>query len=113
MSNKSDIGAVEWMDLTVENAEQVKEFYSQVVGWDSSPVSMGDYNDFNISKPENGETVAGICHARGSNANLPAQWLVYVRVESVALSAAKCEQLGGKVLDGPRTMSGNQLAGAG
>ena len=108
-SKESNIGAVEWMDLTVEDAEQVQDFYSQVVGWDSAPVSMGEYNDFNINKPGSGETVAGICHARGSSSNLPAQWLIYVRVASVEQSATACEKLGGKVLDGPRTMGGNQF----
>jgi len=31
--------------------------------------------------PESNDPVAGICHARGANANLPAQWLIYVAVQ--------------------------------
>ena len=52
------------------------------------------------------ETVAGICHARGANAKLPAQWLVYVQVKDVAKSARKAEALGGAIVDGPRDMGG-------
>lgn len=103
---KSDVkvGAIEWCDLTVGNAENVKDFYCSVVGWESSSASMGDYDDFNINLPKTGDTIAGICHAKGSNSNLPAQWLMYVRVEDVAVSAQKCKELGGDILDGPRKM---------
>jgi predicted enzyme related to lactoylglutathione lyase len=48
--------------------------------------------------------VAGVCHARGANANLPAQWLVYVQVEDVEASARRAAELGGAVVDGPRGM---------
>jgi uncharacterized protein len=108
MSDKK-MGAIEWCDLTVENAEQVKNFYCKVVGWESTPVSMGDYNDFNINLPGTENTVAGVCHARGSNSSLSAQWLMYVRVESVAESAENCQKLSGKVLDGPRSMGSSQF----
>ena len=98
------IGAVTWRDLTVPNAEEVKDFYAQVVGWKTEPVSMGDYDDFSMNLPENGETVAGICHARGVNAMLPPQWLITITVESVETSAERCKELGGKVLVGPKSM---------
>ncbi len=103
------VGAIEWCDLTVENAENVKDFYCSVVGWESSPASMGKYDDFNITLPKTGDTIAGICHARGSNSNLPAQWLMYVRVEDVSISAKKCKELGGAILDGPRKMGSEQF----
>ncbi|MDG1026413.1 MAG: VOC family protein [Gammaproteobacteria bacterium] len=103
----SKIGRIEWMDLTVPNAEQVRNFYTSVVGWTSSEVDMGSYNDFNINLPDTQDTIAGVCHSQHSNANIPSQWLVYVRVESVADSAAICEKQGGEVLDGPRRMGGS------
>jgi len=42
MSDKprADIGAIEWRDLTVEDAEQVRDFYADVVGWQTVGVSM-------------------------------------------------------------------------
>lgn len=99
-------GRVEWLDLTVPEAGRIRDFYKAVVGWKSSEVDMGGYSDFNMNLPEGRETVAGICHARGSNAGLPPQWLVYVRVASVTDSIAACEQKGGKVVDGPRRSAG-------
>ena len=105
----SNIGRIEWMDLTVRDASSIRNFYTSVVGWTSSEVEMGHYNDFNINLPDTGDTIAGVCHAKGSNANLPSQWLIYVRVESVARSAEQCKKMGGEVLEGPRRMGGSNF----
>jgi uncharacterized protein len=96
------VGTINWTDLTVPNAEEVRDFYAEVVGWKPEPLSMGDYSDFVMATPESGTPVAGVCHARGTNAGLPAQWLVYITVEDVDRSAARCIELGGKVLAGPK-----------
>ena len=70
---------------------------------------MGGYDDYCMIAPASGETVAGICHARGVNTDVPAQWLVYIVVEDVDRSAAKCVELGGHVIAGPRPMSGGRF----
>ena len=49
-------------------------------------------------------SVAGICHARGVNADLPPDWLIYIAVEDVDGSAQLCEDLGGEVVVQPRFM---------
>jgi len=103
------VGRIEWCDLTVQDASRVKDFYCSVVGWKNTEVPMGSYADYNINNPGSGETIAGICHSRGSNRNIPAQWLMYVRVASVVESAATCKRFGGEVLDGPRRMGGDQF----
>lgn len=100
-----EVGTISWTDLTVANAEKVRDFYSAVVGWKFAPVDMGGYSDFNMNTPS-GKTAAGICHARGVNAELPPQWLVYIIVENVDKSAARCVELGGKVIAGPKGMGG-------
>ena len=60
---------------------------------------MGDYADYNVQVDSTGETVAGLCHARGSNAKLPPQWLIYVQVEDVAKSARECTERGTGALE--------------
>src|SRR5436190_17052899 len=84
MSSEScpKVGAIVWQDLTVTNAEDVRDFYKSVVGWDSQGEDMGGYEDFHMISPATGSSVAGICHARGENANIPPQWLVYINVRS-------------------------------
>lgn len=37
---------------------------------------MGAYDDYVMNASSTGQATAGICHARGGNADLPAQWLV-------------------------------------
>ncbi|MDX1522255.1 MAG: VOC family protein [Anaerolineae bacterium] len=106
--NKPPLGSIAWIDLTVENAAQIRDFYSQVVGWEADALSLGDYDDFNMQPAGSDEAVSGICHARGPNANLPAQWLIYITVADVARSAEQCVALGGTIIDGPRTM-GDQM----
>jgi hypothetical protein len=104
MSQSSQPGQIAWTDLTVENAEEVRDFYSRVVGWDPVPVGMGDYDDFSMCLPATAEPAAGICHARGSNADLPPGWLPYIVVEDLDDSLSACAELGGEVLVGPKGM---------
>ena len=101
---KLEIGSFVWADLTIKNADEVKDFYSNIIGWKHEPVSMGEYSDFSMNSPTTGRTVAGICHARGVNADLPPQWLIYFTVEDVDASAEKCKELGGKIITGPKNM---------
>ncbi|HEV8201307.1 MAG TPA: VOC family protein [Candidatus Polarisedimenticolia bacterium] len=98
------IGAIAWIDLTVEAAQEVRDFYREVVGWTAGDVEMGGYADFTMHPPGGGDPIAGICHARGANAGLPAQWLIYVTVADLDRSVAKCHARGGSVLVGPRGM---------
>ncbi len=102
---KKTVGAIEWRDLTVKDAVGVSDFYADVVGWKKQAVSMGDYDDFNMNL-ESGDTVAGVCHARAANADLPSQWLMYVRVGDVDASAKKVVELGGQLIKGPTVMGG-------
>lgn len=99
-----ETGAFIWADLTVPNAEEVKDFYSAVIGWKPEPVKMGEYNDYSMNSPETGRTIAGVCHSRGMNADLPHQWLVYFTVKDVDKSAEICLHNGGKIIAGPRKM---------
>lgn len=105
MSEKiANFGTVEWVDLTVADAERIRDFYSQVVGWSHQDVSMGDYNDWSMIAPATDRPAAGICHARGVNVGLPPQWLIYVTVPDLDKSMAKCLSLGGHVIFGPKNL---------
>jgi len=97
-------GTIGWVDLTVADADQLREFYEEVVGWRSAPVDMGGYHDHAMCDPSSGAPRAGVCHARGVNAGLPPVWLVYVNVEDLDVSLDRCRAGGGAVVHGPRTM---------
>lgn len=53
---------------------------------------------------EGSEPVAGICHARGSNASLPPMWLPYFIVTDLETSVKNATRLGGQVILGPNKM---------
>jgi uncharacterized protein len=79
-------GTIGW-DLTVPNAAVVRDFYSAVAGWRAEPVDMGDYSNFAMTSPATSAPVAGICYARGENADLPPQRLLYVLVSDIGAFA--------------------------
>ena len=109
MSNlHQEVGKIVWTDLTVPKAKEVRDFYSSVVGWKSSDVDMGEYEDFTMLTRTSSSAISGICHARGENADLPAQWLIYILVADLDESIAQCNQLGGKVISGPKNMGRNR-----
>ncbi len=105
-----DIGKIGWIDLTVEDAPAIRDFYAKVVGWKPEDVGMGDYSDFNMTMPESGDPAAGICHARGGNAELPSKWLIYITVADVDKSAETCRENGGQVVVGPKPMGDGKFA---
>ncbi len=102
MPEKPAVGSVGWVDLTTAHADQLKDFYSAVIGWTSDSFDMGGYSDYAMNSPADGAGKAGICHARGANAGLPPVWLVYFVVANLEESVKRVTDLGGKILSGPR-----------
>ena len=100
----SENGTIGWIDITVDDAEGLRDFYAKVAGWVPENVDMGEYADFAMTVPGSGSAAAGICHARGGNASQPRQWLIYINVADAAASAEACTENGGKVLVGPKSM---------
>ena len=97
-------GKIGWIDLTVPNAEALRDFYQGVTGWTPAPVDMGGYQDFCMHPPGEPQPVAGICHARGDNANLPPVWLIHITVDDLDEAIRRCAELGGKLLIPARSM---------
>ena len=48
--------------------------------------------------------------ARGVNASMPPQWLIYITVEDLDASIERCKSLGGLLIDGPRELGGGRCA---
>ena len=126
------VGDMVWMDLSVPNAEQVKGFYQKVIGWQSEAVVMSDndekYNDFTMTSakvegelapeessqdfvtesPVTENFVTGICHARGSNANMPSAWLPYFLVADIDVAVATVKSAGGDLVTEIKSMGDNR-----
>lgn len=92
------VGAMVGFDISVSNATELRDFYASVIGWQSDPFAMDGYDDYFMKSPETGDIAAGICHARGANADLPPRWLAYIVVADLQASMKRCLELGGAIL---------------
>lgn len=109
MSDPKQPGQIGWIDLTVPDAATVRDFYRAVVGWEYQEVDMEGYADFAMTDLE-GKPVTGICHARGVNEDMPAQWLVYITVMDVQFAVDEAVANGGEVLRPPTDMGAGTFA---
>jgi uncharacterized protein len=95
------IGRIAWLDLTVPDASATRDFYRRVVGWSAQNVEMEDggehYADYTMHG-DDGSPAAGVCHARGGNADLPPVWMLYLPVGDLAESLRRVQAEGGRVL---------------
>ena len=105
MSNeRPEIGSMVWIDLTVPDAEGVRDFYAEVVGWTASEVDMGGYSDYSMNTPGSGTTITGVCHAQGVNREMPPVWMPYFTVADLDASLVKCAENGGVVVVPARSL---------
>ncbi len=95
---KKKIGIISWVDLTVPDADAIKDFYESVIGWDVEPIDMGGHSDYCMNQKNTNLPMAGVCHKKGTNKDLPSQWLIYITVEDLDDSIDRCQKLGGKIL---------------
>ena len=102
--------SIVWVDLTVPDAHELRDFYAAVAGWRPEPVDMGEYADFSMCDPDTGDAAAGVCHARGPNAGLPPVWMVYFTVPDLDASLAEVEAAGGAVVQPPKGAGGVRYA---
>lgn len=106
---KSQIGTIISADLTIDQADDVRDFYEQVIGWEHVDIEMGGYSDY-LMQTKEGVPVAGVCHQAGPNAGLPKVWMVYFQVEDLEKSLQAVRRLGGKVLREPEGTSCGSFA---
>lgn len=98
----AEVGELGWLDLTVDDADGVRDFYAKAVGFRPQPVDMGEYADYNMTSPESGTARAGVCHRRGQNAEIPPVWIPYFQVAGLEARVAAVEAEGGTLLSAIR-----------
>ncbi|MEM8983794.1 MAG: VOC family protein [Pseudomonadota bacterium] len=105
----TSFGKIVWTDLTVDNADELRDFYRDVVGWRVMDTDMGGYNDYTMLADNDEAGTAGVCHARDSNAGLPPVWLNYVGVPDLDDSIKCCIAKNGAVVHGPAPLAGGRF----
>jgi uncharacterized protein len=104
------IGKLIGTSLTVKQAEKVRDFYKQVIGWEHVLMDKGDYNDFRMTASD-GQFVAGIHHQTAENmSSQPPVWIPTFFVSDLRKSLEICKELGGKVLMEPTSYEKNSGA---
>lgn len=105
----SPMGQFMWIDIAVDDAVKIRDFYAKVAGWTWEALSVGDYEDY-VMKNEAGDVVCGICHRRGTNSEIPSYWINYLTVASVEQSLAQVMASGGTCVIEPRKMGKEHYA---
>ncbi len=82
-----------WNELMTPDPEAAKRFYTQLLGWTSREMDMGDAGAYTIFTAGD-KDVAGVM--KTPDANVGPHWLSYIAVEDVDSSTKKAEQLGAK-----------------
>jgi len=92
-------GALCWNELLTQDTEQASSFYTELFGWSTQDMDMGDmiYTIFmNGEKP-----AAGMMKLGPGSGDVPPNWLVYFAVNDCDLSADETTRLGGNVINPP------------
>jgi uncharacterized protein len=92
-------GAFSWFELMTSDVDAAKKFYSNLFDWDTEDMPMGDMNYTVVKVGE--ERLGGITNIPSQAEGTPPNWGVYVTVNDVDATAAKAEELGGKILMPP------------
>ncbi|CAG7655052.1 VOC family protein [Paenibacillus allorhizosphaerae] len=95
--------------LPVDQAENVRDFYKRVIGWEHIEVILGDRADYRMTTPD-GQFAAGIHHTAGIYADLPPVWIPTFLVSDLRASLVACKKQGGKVLMKPTNFEKNSGA---
>ncbi|HEY3263488.1 MAG TPA: VOC family protein [Pseudonocardiaceae bacterium] len=95
-------GALSWNELMVRDLDAAKEFYGKVFGWEADEMDMGGGTTYTLWKLPGSDAEQGIAGAMQMAgdmfpADLPDHWMVYFSVEDTDASAAKVQELGGKI----------------
>ncbi len=92
-------GAFSWSELLTPDPQAALAFYGQLFGWTSEDMDMGS-GSYHVIKA--GDTsIGGVMAPPPGSEGMPPMWGVYVTVDDIDATAAKCVALGGKVLMPP------------
>jgi predicted enzyme related to lactoylglutathione lyase len=91
-----------WFEINSTDPARSREFYTQLFDWSAeAPPELGGYTLIDTGAPA--ETVGGGIGAADPN-GLPPGILMYVRVDDLAKTLARAEELGGSTLQPPTAL---------
>jgi predicted enzyme related to lactoylglutathione lyase len=101
-------GFFSWHELNTTDYQAAWKFYSELFGWkntssmDMGP-EMGAYWMFGLDTEK---SIGGMSNV-ARQMKMPPHWLYYVTVDDIDATVARIQQKGGKILNGPMDIPGN------
>ncbi len=90
-------GAMSWIELMTRDAETSKIFYQHALGWACRDVTYdgGTYTIWHTERQD----VGGMMSMSGETwpPEVPSHWMIYFEVEDTDATAARVQELGGKI----------------
>ena len=92
-------GTYSWNELNTRDPDAAKSFYSDVFGWASSDMDMGESGSYTVFRladaPEDGSGIGGLLDMRGRvPEEVPAHWLTYFTVDDRDAAVEKAKGSG-------------------
>ncbi|MBI2393313.1 MAG: VOC family protein [Deltaproteobacteria bacterium] len=101
------VGQFSWAELNTTDYEAAWRFYSELFGWKHrSSMDMGPMGTYFMWNDPEGKTKGGMSNAAKAM-NFPPHWLHYVTVDDVDATAKVVVEKGGKVMNGPMDIPGD------
>lgn len=86
-----------WHECNVPDAAAGKQFYSDLLGWTTSDMDMGEMGTYSMFAT-GGQNIAGLMPTVGDMAEVPPHWAIYIAVDDVDAKLAKATELGATVV---------------
>ncbi len=101
MSEADMLGRFVWYELMTSDVEAAKAFYTELIGWGTTPMDLGDMNYTMWTKGE--APVGGVMTLpdEAKAAGAPFHWLAYIATPDVDATASQAAELGGTILKAP------------
>lgn len=103
------IGDISWAELNTTDYESAWKFYSALFGWKHrDSMEMPGGMTYFMFQDADGITKGGMSNV-ATMMQAPAHWLYYVTVKDVNETIPRIEKAGGKILNGPMEVPGNDI----
>jgi len=89
-------GAMCWQELMTTDTQSGQEFYTQLFGWQTETMSMGEMGDYTIFNRDGGRPAGGMMQVPEDKGPIPPHWLLYFEVADVDDSHKSALALGAK-----------------
>ena len=98
-------GAFCWIELMAADAAGARSFYTQLFGWDTREIPMGDLGMYFIFRKD-GADAAAMYERTPDMTSIPPFWMSYIRVDDADAATEKATSLGATVHNGPMDVPG-------